>query len=55
MKVTTDMIAITGLSLALLVGIVLNAPAELLTGIVGGLSGYVSKSVLAAHEEGGSK
>lgn len=55
MKITTDMIAIAGLSLALIVGIILSAPAELLTGIVGGLSGYVSKSVLATHEEGVSK
>ena len=54
MKITTDMIAIAGLSLALIIGIVLSAPAELLTGIVGGLSGYVSKAV-QVHEEGVSK
>lgn len=45
MKVTTDMIAVGGLVLALVAGIVLSAPAELLTGIVGGLSGYISKTV----------
>lgn len=55
MKVTTDMIAISGLALALIVGIVLGAPAELLTGIVGGLSGYVSKSILTAREGDGEK
>lgn len=55
MRITTDMIAIAGLSLALIIGIVLSAPAELLTGIVGGLSGYVSKSVLTAKEGDGAK
>ena len=45
MKITTDMIAVGGLAVALIAGIVLSAPAELLTGIVGGLSGYISKTV----------
>lgn len=45
MKITTDMIAVGGLVIALVAGIVLSAPAELLTGIVGGLSGYISKTV----------
>lgn len=35
MKITTDMIAVGGLVIALVAGIVLSAPAELLTGIVG--------------------
>lgn len=52
MKITTDMIAIGGLAIALVVGIVLSAPAELLTGIVGGLSGYISK---AAQQGGDAK
>ena len=43
MRVTTDMIAVGGLVIALIAGIVLGAPAELLTGITGGLSGYISK------------
>ncbi len=45
MKITTDMIAVGGLVIALVVGIILGAPAELLTGITGGLSGYISKAV----------
>ena len=44
MRVTTDMIAVGGLVIALIAGIVLGAPAELLTGITGGLSGYISKA-----------
>lgn len=51
LRITTDMIAISGLASALVIGIVLSAPAELLTGIVGGLSGYVSKAV-QVHEGG---
>ena len=42
MKITTDMIAVGGLAVALVAGIV---PAELLTGIAGGLSGYICKTV----------
>lgn len=45
MRITTDMIAVGGLVIALVAGIALSAPAELLTGIVGGLSGYISKAV----------
>lgn len=52
MRVTTDMIAVGGLVIALVAGIVLSAPAELLTGIVGGLSGYISKTI---QREGGAK
>lgn len=45
MKITTDMIAVGGLAVALISGVALGAPAELLTGIVGGLSGYISKTI----------
>ena len=45
MRITTDMIAVGGLVIALVAGIVLDAPAELLTGIAGGLSGYICKTV----------
>lgn len=50
MRVTTDMIAVGGLVVALIAGIVLSTPAELLTGIVGGLSGYISKTVQQGGE-----
>lgn len=57
MKITTDLIAVGGLSVALVVGVVISAPAELLTGIAGGLSGYLSKTVITHLEEdkGGGK
>ncbi len=51
MKITADMIAITGLALALVVGIVLGAPTEILTGISGGLSGYVCKGAVDARKD----
>ena len=50
MRITTDMIAVGGLAVALIAGIVLDAPAELLTGITGGLSGYISKAVQQGGE-----
>ena len=53
MKVTADIIAVGGLSVALIVGVVMGAPAELLTGIAGGLSGYLSKTVIAHWDENG--
>lgn len=46
MKITTDLVAVGGLSVALIVGVVMGAPAELLTGIAGGLSGYLSKTAI---------
>jgi hypothetical protein len=46
MKITTDLVAVGGLSVALIVGVVMGAPAELLTGIDVGLSGYLSKTVI---------
>lgn len=46
MKITTDLVAVGGLSVALIVGVVMGAPAELLTGIAGGLSGYLSKTAV---------
>lgn len=46
MKITTDLVAVGGLSVALIVGVVMGAPAELLTGIAGGLSGYLSKAAI---------
>jgi hypothetical protein len=46
MKITTDLLAVGGLSVALIVGVVMGAPAELLTGIAGGLSGYLSKTAI---------
>ncbi len=46
MKITTDLVAVGGLSIALIVGVVMGAPAELLTGIAGGLSGYLSKTAI---------
>lgn len=55
MHVTTDMIAIAGLALALVIGIILGAPSEILTGISGGLSGYVCKSAVEAKKDGTQK
>ena len=46
MKITTDLLAVGGLAIALIVGVVMGAPAELLTGIAGGLSGYLSKTAI---------
>ena len=46
MRITTDSMAVGGLSIALIVGVVMGAPAELLTGIAGGLSGYLSKTAV---------
>ena len=50
MKITTDLVAVSGLSIALIVGVVMGAPAELLTGIAGGLSGYLSKTAINHFE-----
>ena len=50
MKITTDLVAVGGLSIALIVGVVMSAPAELLTGIAGGLSGYLSKTAINHYE-----
>lgn len=50
-KISTDLVAVSGLSFALIVGVVIGAPAELLTGIAGGLSGYLSKTVVSHIEE----
>ena len=51
MRFTTDMIAVGGLVVALVAGIILGAPAELLTGIVGGLSGYISKTIQQVRKD----
>ena len=51
MKITTDLVAVGGLAIALIVGVVVGAPAELLTGIAGGLSGYLSKAAVSHYEE----
>jgi len=51
MKITTDLVAVGGLAVALIVGVIMGAPAELLTGIAGGLSGYLSKTAIN-HIEG---
>lgn len=51
MKITTDLVAVGGLAIALIVGVVMGAPAELLTGIAGGLSGYLSKAAVSHFEE----
>ena len=51
MKITTDLVAVGGLAIALIVGVFMGAPAELLTGIAGGLSGYLSKAAISHFEE----
>ena len=51
MKITTDLVAVGGLAVALIVGVVMGAPAELLTGIAGGLSGYLSKTAINHYEQ----
>ena len=51
MKITTDLVAVGGLAIALIVGVVMGAPAELLTGIAGGLSGDLSKAAVNHFEE----
>lgn len=45
MRITTDMIGVGGLAIALVAGIVIGAPSEILTGIAGGLSGYLCKTI----------
>jgi hypothetical protein len=55
MKLSTDLVAVSGLSIALIVGVVIGAPAELLTGIAGGLSGYLSKTVVSRIESAREK
>ncbi len=50
MRITTDLVAVGGLAIALIVGVVMGAPAELLTGIAGGLSGYLSKTAINHFE-----
>ena len=50
MKLTTDLVAVGGLAIALIVGVVMGAPAELLTGIAGGLSGYLPKTAINHFE-----
>ncbi len=50
MKTTTDMIAVIGLVIVLVIGVLKGASPELLTGIAGGLSGYISKTVMM-HQE----
>jgi len=49
-RITTDLVAVGGLAIALIVGVVMSAPAELLTGIAGGLSGYLSKTAVNHFE-----
>ena len=50
MKLTTDLVAVGGLSVALIAGVFMGAPSELLTGIAGGLSGYLSKTAINHFE-----
>ncbi len=50
MKITTDLVAVGGLSVALIAGVFIGAPSELLTGIAGGLSGYLSKTAVNHFE-----
>ena len=50
MKITTDLVAVGGLSFALIAGVFMGAPSELLTGIAGGLSGYLSKTAVNHFE-----
>ena len=50
MKITTDLVAVGGLSAALIAGVFMGAPPELMTGIAGGLSGYLSKTAVNHFE-----
>ena len=50
MKLTTDLVAVGGLSVALIAGVFMGAPPELMTGIAGGLSGYLSKTAVNHFE-----
>ena len=50
MKITTDLVAVGGLSVALIAGVFMGAPPELMTGIAGGLSGYLSKTAVNHFE-----
>ena len=50
MRITTDLVAVGGLAIALIVCVFMCAPAELLTGIAGGLSGYLSKTAINHFE-----
>ena len=51
MKITTYLVAVGGLAIALIVGVFMGAPAGLRTGIAGGLSGYLSKAAVSHFEE----
>jgi hypothetical protein len=51
MKITTDLVAVGGLAVALVAGVFMGAPSELMTGIAGGLSGYLSKTAITHYEE----
>lgn len=50
MKITTDLVAVGGLSVALIAGVFMGAPPELMAGIAGGLSGYLSKTAVNHFE-----
>jgi hypothetical protein len=49
--ITTDLVAVGGLAVALVAGVFMGAPSELMTGIAGGLSGYLSKTAITHYEE----
>jgi hypothetical protein len=51
MKITTDLVAVGGLAVALVAGVFMGAPSEQMTGIAGGLSGYLSKTAITHYEE----
>lgn len=55
MRITTDMIAIAGLVIALITGVVISAPLELLTGIVGALGGYIGKATTQPRSDDRSR
>ena len=43
--VTPDLVVSAFLSVAVIVGMVMGTPTEVLTGLVGGLTGYLGKTV----------
>lgn len=50
-KLTPDMIISIGLVLALIIGILFGSSSELLTGIVGGLTGYLGRTIVDSQDK----
>ncbi len=54
-KITPDLIMSVGMSIALVVAIFCDTPAEITTGIVCGMSGYLGQVITGDDKEKGKK